>query len=58
MNKLKGLAATALVGAVIAGAQAGIQVYTSGQSDPAVWIGAFVSGAVAYWMRSPKDKQN
>lgn len=57
MDKVKGLAATVVVGAVVAGVQAGIQVYTSGQTDPAVLLGAFVTGAVAFWMRSPKDKK-
>lgn len=57
MDKIKGLAATAIIGALIAGVQAGIQVYNSGQADPALLVGAFVTGAVAFWMRSPKDKK-
>jgi LytS/YehU family sensor histidine kinase len=57
MDKFKGLLGTVVVGVVIAGVQAGIQVYSSGQTDIAVIAGAVVSGAVAYWMRSPKDKK-
>lgn len=57
MDKITGLVQTVIVGAAIAGVQAGIQAYTSGQHDPAIWIGAFVTGALAFWMRSPKDKK-
>lgn len=57
MDKIQSLAQTLIVGAVIAGVQAGVQAYTAGQHDPAVWIGAAITGMVAFWMRSPKDKK-
>lgn len=57
MDKIKTLGSTVVVGAIIAGVQAGIQVYQSGQTDVAIILGAVVTGIAAFWMRSPKDKK-